>query len=164
MATSVDLRLLKDEEFFRAFRGWFRDMVPDGQIGRNWNSSNKQHVIAGAAVAQRLVYSPPTTAIRARSSAGSLPDSRTRQSCWTMPLAGGFPLGPPASPRPCIPAPLRLRVSLHVTFWDDGHLRVPAGKPRHSVGVASPGLPKEGVREEIWLALNSEVLRANACG
>ncbi|KAJ8898002.1 hypothetical protein PR048_003362 [Dryococelus australis] len=32
-------------------------------------------------------------------------------------------------PCPCIPAPLHPRVSLHVKFRDDGHLRVPAGKP-----------------------------------
>ncbi|KAJ8879658.1 hypothetical protein PR048_020266 [Dryococelus australis] len=33
------------------------------------------------------------------------------------------------SPRPYIPAPLHPRVSFHITFRDDGHLRVPAGKP-----------------------------------
>ncbi|KAJ8886101.1 hypothetical protein PR048_012310 [Dryococelus australis] len=32
-------------------------------------------------------------------------------------------------PRPCIPAPLHPRASFHVMFRDDGHLRVPAGKP-----------------------------------
>ncbi|KAJ8883480.1 hypothetical protein PR048_015324 [Dryococelus australis] len=52
----------------------------------------------GAAVAQWLAHSPPTTAIRVRSSVGSLPDFRMLESCWTMPLAGGFSRSTPVSP------------------------------------------------------------------
>ncbi|KAJ8871133.1 hypothetical protein PR048_027437 [Dryococelus australis] len=37
------------------------------------------------------------------------------------------PSGHSRFPRPCIPAPLHPRVSLHVMLKDDGHLRVPAG-------------------------------------
>ncbi|KAJ8880187.1 hypothetical protein PR048_016653 [Dryococelus australis] len=42
-------------------------------------------------------------------------------------------------PRPCIPVPLHPRVSFHVTFRDNMHLLVPAGKP-----VRNPGL-KDGL-------------------
>ncbi|KAJ8898464.1 hypothetical protein PR048_003824 [Dryococelus australis] len=52
----------------------------------------------GAAVAQWLGRSPPTTAIRARSPAGSLQDPRIWESCWTMPLAGGLSRDTPAYP------------------------------------------------------------------
>ncbi|KAJ8889069.1 hypothetical protein PR048_008563 [Dryococelus australis] len=45
-----------------------------------------------AALPKWLGRSPPTTATRARYPAGSLPDFRMWESCWTMPLAGGFPL------------------------------------------------------------------------
>ncbi|KAJ8866413.1 hypothetical protein PR048_032256 [Dryococelus australis] len=51
----------------------------------------------GAVVAQWLGRSPPTKAIRAQSPAGSLLDSRTWESCWTMPLAGGFLRDTPVS-------------------------------------------------------------------
>ncbi|KAJ8883707.1 hypothetical protein PR048_015561 [Dryococelus australis] len=54
--------------------------------------------LIGAAVAKWLRRSPPTTAIRARSPAGSLPDSRMWESCWTMPLVGELPRGTPAFP------------------------------------------------------------------
>ncbi|KAJ8873534.1 hypothetical protein PR048_024352 [Dryococelus australis] len=50
----------------------------------------KRGALAGAAVAQWLGRSPPTTAIRARSPADSLPDPGTWQSCWTMPLVSGY--------------------------------------------------------------------------
>ncbi|KAJ8875873.1 hypothetical protein PR048_023780 [Dryococelus australis] len=52
----------------------------------------------GAAVAQWLGLSPPTTAIRIQYPAGSLPDFRMWESCWTIPLAGGFSRGTPVSP------------------------------------------------------------------
>ncbi|KAJ8881410.1 hypothetical protein PR048_017891 [Dryococelus australis] len=45
-----------------------------------------------------LGRSPPTVATRARYPAGSLPDFRMWESCWTMPLAGGLSWGTPASP------------------------------------------------------------------
>ncbi|KAJ8870346.1 hypothetical protein PR048_029367 [Dryococelus australis] len=53
--------------------------------------------------------------IRARCPAGSLPDFRVWESCWTMPLAGGSS----RFPRPCIPAPLHPRVSFEAMFGDD---------------------------------------------
>ncbi|KAJ8881441.1 hypothetical protein PR048_017922 [Dryococelus australis] len=46
---------------------------------------------------QGLAHLPPTTAIRVRSPAGSLPDLCMWESCWTMPLASGFSRGTPAS-------------------------------------------------------------------
>ncbi|KAJ8865974.1 hypothetical protein PR048_033498 [Dryococelus australis] len=46
-----------------------------------------------ATVVQRLACSPLTKAIRVRS-----PDFRTWESCWTMPLVGGFSWGSPVSP------------------------------------------------------------------
>ncbi|KAJ8894598.1 hypothetical protein PR048_007262 [Dryococelus australis] len=49
-------------------------------------------------VGQRLGRSPPNTLIRARYPAGSLPDFRMWESCWTMPLAGGFYWSTPISP------------------------------------------------------------------
>ncbi|KAJ8874583.1 hypothetical protein PR048_025449 [Dryococelus australis] len=46
-------------------------------------------------------------------------------------------------PRPCIPAPLRPRVSFNVMFRDDGHRRVPARKP-----VTRRTLPRHGYCHE----------------
>ncbi|KAJ8872729.1 hypothetical protein PR048_026343 [Dryococelus australis] len=43
-------------------------------------------------------YSPPTKANRVRFPAGSLPNFCMFESCWTMPLVGGFPQGSPVSP------------------------------------------------------------------
>ncbi|KAJ8877933.1 hypothetical protein PR048_022392 [Dryococelus australis] len=56
-------------------------------------------------------------------------------------------------PRPCIPAPLHPRISLHVMSGDDGHLRVPAGKP-----VTRRVLPRPGVTwcVCVWLLQNWE--------
>ncbi|KAJ8869728.1 hypothetical protein PR048_028723 [Dryococelus australis] len=54
---------------------------------------------AGAAVAGRLAWSPPTKAIRVQSLAGS-PDFRVWESCRTMPLAGGPSRGSPVSTTP----------------------------------------------------------------
>ncbi|KAJ8872457.1 hypothetical protein PR048_026061, partial [Dryococelus australis] len=45
--------------------------------------------------ASRLTAQPPL--------AGSLPDFRTRESCGSMPLVGGFSPGSPVSRQPCIP-------------------------------------------------------------
>ncbi|KAJ8883373.1 hypothetical protein PR048_015216 [Dryococelus australis] len=44
-------------------------------------------------------------------------------------------------PRPCIPAQLYLRISIHLVSGDDGHLRVPAGKPVTRRGLPRPGFP-----------------------
>ncbi|KAJ8872244.1 hypothetical protein PR048_025846 [Dryococelus australis] len=73
----------------------------------------------GAAVARWLGRSPPTTAIRARYPAGSLPGFHMWESCWTMLLVGGVFSGCSRFPRPCIPAPLHPRVSLHVMPGND---------------------------------------------
>ncbi|KAJ8897511.1 hypothetical protein PR048_002858 [Dryococelus australis] len=54
----------------------------------------------GVAVAQWLGRSPPAKAIWVRSPAGSLPDFRMWESCWTILLAGGFSRGTPVSPAP----------------------------------------------------------------
>ncbi|KAJ8890385.1 hypothetical protein PR048_009893 [Dryococelus australis] len=43
-------------------------------------------------------------------------------------LPAGF-LGVLPFPHPCIPVPFHYKVSFHVIFGDDGHLRIPAGKP-----------------------------------
>ncbi|KAJ8875339.1 hypothetical protein PR048_023234 [Dryococelus australis] len=42
---------------------------------------------------KRLDYSPPTSTNRVRFPAGSLLDFRNWESCWTMPLVGGFSRG-----------------------------------------------------------------------
>ncbi|KAJ8891882.1 hypothetical protein PR048_004437 [Dryococelus australis] len=47
---------------------------------------------------QWLGRSLPTTAIRARSPAGSFPDPRMWESHWTMPIAGRLSRGSPVSP------------------------------------------------------------------
>ncbi|KAJ8898214.1 hypothetical protein PR048_003574 [Dryococelus australis] len=46
----------------------------------------------------RLAHSPPSKANRVQSPAGSLPDFHKWESCWTMPLVGGFTLGSLVSP------------------------------------------------------------------
>ncbi|KAJ8866421.1 hypothetical protein PR048_032264 [Dryococelus australis] len=46
---------------------------------------------------RRLDCSPSTIANRVQSPAGSRPDFRTWESCWTMPLVGGFSRGSPVS-------------------------------------------------------------------
>ncbi|KAJ8872775.1 hypothetical protein PR048_026391 [Dryococelus australis] len=110
----------------------------------------------GAAVAQWLGRSLPTPAIRARYPAGTLPDSRSWESCWMMPLAGGLSRGTPASPRPCILAPLHPRVSLHIMSGDDGHLRVPAMESPPN----EPGAKRRESRRAIQLtALRMELRR-----
>ncbi|KAJ8875168.1 hypothetical protein PR048_023063 [Dryococelus australis] len=52
----------------------------------------------GSAVAERLVYSPPTKANRVQSPVGPLPDFRKRESCRKMLLVGGFSRGSPVLP------------------------------------------------------------------
>ncbi|KAJ8866458.1 hypothetical protein PR048_032301 [Dryococelus australis] len=47
-------------------------------------------VLSGAAVVQWSEYPPPAVANRVRFPAGLLPDFLILESCWTMPLAGGF--------------------------------------------------------------------------
>ncbi|KAJ8895330.1 hypothetical protein PR048_000656 [Dryococelus australis] len=64
-------------------------------------NSNKYDfsIYRGATVAERLARWPPTKANRAQSPAGS-PDFRKWESCWTMPLVGGFSRESPVSPPP----------------------------------------------------------------
>ncbi|KAJ8878560.1 hypothetical protein PR048_019138 [Dryococelus australis] len=69
----------------------------------------------------------PTKASRFRYPAGPLPDFRMWESCWTMPLADGFSQGTPDSPT--LTFERRLILESHFMFRDDGHLRLPAGKP-----------------------------------
>ncbi|KAJ8886199.1 hypothetical protein PR048_012408 [Dryococelus australis] len=57
--------------------------------------------IRRATVTGRLARSPPTKANRAQSPAGS-PDFRKWESCWTMPLVGGFSRGSPVSHAPSV--------------------------------------------------------------
>ncbi|KAJ8870812.1 hypothetical protein PR048_027111 [Dryococelus australis] len=52
--------------------------------------------------AEWLHHSPSTKTIRVQSPAGS-PDFRMWESCWTMPLVGGFSRGWSRFPRPLIP-------------------------------------------------------------
>ncbi|KAJ8894916.1 hypothetical protein PR048_000223 [Dryococelus australis] len=64
---------------------------------------NKENILSlywGAAVAERLACSPPTYANRVQSTAGSLPDFRTWESCRTMPLVGS-PVSSVLSFLPC---------------------------------------------------------------
>ncbi|KAJ8885392.1 hypothetical protein PR048_011589 [Dryococelus australis] len=49
-------------------------------------------------VADLLARSPPTKANPVQSPAGSLPDFCKWESCWTMPLVGGFSWGSPVAP------------------------------------------------------------------
>ncbi|KAJ8894052.1 hypothetical protein PR048_006662 [Dryococelus australis] len=58
---------------------------------------------SGATVAQRLACSPSTKVNRVQTPTRVLPDFRFWESCWTMPLVGGFSQGSPF-PRPFIPA------------------------------------------------------------
>ncbi|KAJ8867893.1 hypothetical protein PR048_031698 [Dryococelus australis] len=53
-------------------------------------------LLGWAAVAERLACLPPTKANRVQYPAGSLPDFRMWESCWTMPLVGGFSRGSPS--------------------------------------------------------------------
>ncbi|KAJ8865781.1 hypothetical protein PR048_033303 [Dryococelus australis] len=77
-------------------------------IPRPWLQSalkpGLNQTFTGPAMAERLACSPPTRANRVQSPAGSLPDFRKWESCWTMSLVGGFSRGSPVSPRSFIPA------------------------------------------------------------
>ncbi|KAJ8870766.1 hypothetical protein PR048_027065 [Dryococelus australis] len=53
---------------------------------------------AGAAVAERLACSPPTNANLVQFPDGSLPHFRMWESCWIMPLVGGFSRRSPVFP------------------------------------------------------------------
>ncbi|KAJ8868986.1 hypothetical protein PR048_030532 [Dryococelus australis] len=66
-----------------------------------------------------LGHSPPTTAIWVRSPVGSLPNFHMWESCLKAVFLGVLQFPPPLHPR----------VSFHVMFGDDRHLRVPVGKP-----------------------------------
>ncbi|KAJ8873692.1 hypothetical protein PR048_024524 [Dryococelus australis] len=77
----------------------------------------------GAAVAERLVCSPPVMANRAQTPVGSLPDFRTWESCRTMPPVGGFSRGSPVSLRPFIPVPLHTRLNHPRRLSDPSLLR-----------------------------------------
>ncbi|KAJ8891897.1 hypothetical protein PR048_004453 [Dryococelus australis] len=99
-----------------------REREGDLEEGRNTTRRLITHP-CGAAVAQWLGRSPPSTAIRALYPAGSLPDFLAWESCWTIPLAGGFSRSTPVSSA----LPFQRRCILGSGY--DGHLRVPAGKP-----------------------------------
>ncbi|KAJ8877388.1 hypothetical protein PR048_021842 [Dryococelus australis] len=83
--------------------------------------------LLGAAVAERLTPSPPTTANRAQSPAGS-PDFRMWESCLTMLLVGGFswdlpfPLPLHSGAAPCTPqaSSSALKTSL-LRAWEVTH-------------------------------------------
>ncbi|KAJ8878844.1 hypothetical protein PR048_019433 [Dryococelus australis] len=53
-------------------------------------------------------------------------------------------------PRPCIPAPLHLRVSFYVMYGDDGHLRVPAGKPHLASAQLSCRDTRPATTRDYW--------------
>ncbi|KAJ8879326.1 hypothetical protein PR048_019934 [Dryococelus australis] len=106
----------------------------------------------------RKTLSPPTKAIRDRSPAGSLPDFAFGNRAVRCRFPAGF-LGELPFPHPYIPAPLHPRVSFHVMFRDDSHLRVPAGKP-----VTCWVLPRPGSTLHTNVALTIEFLRANEAG
>ncbi|KAJ8874050.1 hypothetical protein PR048_024890 [Dryococelus australis] len=115
-------------------------MAPPRPIHRLGNMRSRCYFTSlqcGAAVAQWLGRSPPTMATRVRYPAGSSPDCRMWESCWTMPLARGFSRGTPL-PRPCILAPLHPRCSIHAISGEGGHLRVPAGKPVTRIVLPRP--------------------------
>ncbi|KAJ8888451.1 hypothetical protein PR048_007941 [Dryococelus australis] len=100
--------------------------VEDLVVMRQPKHPNSKYFL-GAAVAQRLRHSPPTKVIRARTPAGSLPDFRMWESCWTIPLASGLSRGTPASPTSAFQH--RSILGYHVMFRDYGRLRVPTGQP-----------------------------------
>ncbi|KAJ8891743.1 hypothetical protein PR048_004278 [Dryococelus australis] len=82
-------------------------------------------------MARWLGRSPPTTAIRARSLVGPLPDFRMRKSVLDDAACRRAFSGHSRFPRPCTPAPLRPTASLHV-------LSCSSWKARHSESVAPP--------------------------
>ncbi|KAJ8890132.1 hypothetical protein PR048_009639 [Dryococelus australis] len=61
-------------------------------------NSSHHHAIVGATVAERLVCSPPTKAIRVLSPVQVTPNFRMWGSCRAMPLVGGFSRGALVSP------------------------------------------------------------------
>ncbi|KAJ8888170.1 hypothetical protein PR048_007657 [Dryococelus australis] len=60
-------------------------------------SNTPPPLLPGPTVSERLACSPPTRANRVQSPAESLPDFRMWESCWTMPLVGGFSRRSPVS-------------------------------------------------------------------
>ncbi|KAJ8876827.1 hypothetical protein PR048_021274 [Dryococelus australis] len=88
-----------------------------------------------ATVAERLVCSPPTKAIRVHPARINL-DFRMWESCRTMPLVSGFSRGSPASPGPFIPAllhthlnhPHRPNLFTHSALRRDASRRAPANQ------------------------------------
>ncbi|KAJ8871253.1 hypothetical protein PR048_027559 [Dryococelus australis] len=153
---------------FTALRCGAKEHRPEASVTRGtWKPSNtrwtfndvrshrplcRRMFIARAAgglnpvAAKWLRRSPPTTAMRVRYPVGSLPDFCIWEWCWTMPLAGGFSRGTPFSPRPCI-------LGSHVMSGDDGHLRVPAGKP-----VTRRVLPRPGFAPHSTVPISHIVL------
>ncbi|KAJ8896132.1 hypothetical protein PR048_001475 [Dryococelus australis] len=129
----------------------------------------------GVVLAERLACSPPTKVNRARSPAGPLSDFRTWETCRTMPLAGGFPLGSTVSPLPFIREPLHTSITLDGSL-DLTPIQTKACFRTLKIGhtdfrllrmsvTTARSLPTElsvySWRVEIWVALNVEVLRAD---
>ncbi|KAJ8897171.1 hypothetical protein PR048_002517 [Dryococelus australis] len=119
----------------------------------------------GAAVAERLDYSPPTKANRDQSPAGS-PDSRMWESCRTMQLVGGFSRVSSVSP-----ALSFRRCSILTTVTLIGSQDLAKSSPNlftHSFRCAIGGcLLQNWFKADshplswIYTALNVEVLRAD---
>ncbi|KAJ8898572.1 hypothetical protein PR048_003932 [Dryococelus australis] len=96
----------------------------------------------GAAVVQWLARSPATKAIRVRTPVDPLPgfshvEIELNDAACRLVFSGSSSFH-----RPCIPAPLHPRASLHVMLRDDGRLRVPAAT-RPGLSVHVPNVYRE---------------------
>ncbi|KAJ8866527.1 hypothetical protein PR048_032370 [Dryococelus australis] len=100
-------------------------VVRENHILRSQSACDVLLRILGAAVTQWLGRSPPTTAIPGGFTPGFSQVRIVLDDAACRRVFSGFS----RFPRPSIPAPLHSRVSFYVMSGDDGHLRVPAGKP-----------------------------------
>ncbi|KAJ8883862.1 hypothetical protein PR048_015717 [Dryococelus australis] len=128
--------------------------------GKDYSILSYFSIPIGAAVAERLAHSPPIKAKRVQSPVGSLPDFRMWESCRPMPLVGGFPRG-------SLPFTLPLHSSAvpfspsYLLFTHSHHPRREKWRDTYSACLLELTSLKLKMSEEIWAALNSEVLRAD---
>ncbi|KAJ8874928.1 hypothetical protein PR048_022818 [Dryococelus australis] len=127
-------------------------------VNRLTNSRRMREVLASnlrqrPRDAERLACSPPTKATRVQSQAGSLRIFRMRESCRTMPLVGWF------SRESSVSSALSFRRCSNLTSI------IFIGSPDPDIenrpNLFTHSLTRSNPSEEIWTALNFEILRSD---